>query len=124
MKYIVENGHIMVSGKKPVTYKGQLAENAQFTVGTFHSVETKNKADGTLSQISIVRKYDEDGSIEVTITESDDLKIQDYIESTKSVENTSSDAKAEFKQTLKEEIKRELTEELTPITEEVQPEKI
>lgn len=86
MKYTLENGHVMVSGKNPVTYKGQLPDNISFTVGIFKSTETKNKSDGNLEQINIVRKYEEDGSFEVTITESDELQIQEYLEKVKSVE--------------------------------------
>lgn len=87
MKYTLENGHVMVSGKKPVTYKGQVPDNVSFTVGTFKSTETKSKSDGNLEQINIVRKYEEDGSFEVTITESDELQIQDYLEKVKSAES-------------------------------------
>lgn len=114
MRYTLENGHVMVSGKEPVTYKGLLSADAQFTVGTFHSTETKSKSDGSLQQLNILRKYEEDGSFEVTITESNADKIQEYIESVKPIEDANSDSKAEFKQQLKEEIKRELKEEMLP----------
>lgn len=79
MKYIAQDGHEMESGKTPVTHKGKLVRGTPFIVGTFHSTETGNKSDGALQQLTIVRKYEEDGNFEVTITESTKEQIQEYL---------------------------------------------
>ncbi len=93
MKYKTLDGAIMVSDpNKPVVHKFVIPEYNEVTIngkvekypisydiGTHISFETSNKADNSLQQMKIVRVYDEDRNATVTITESTQQEISEYI---------------------------------------------
>lgn len=79
MKYTAPDGHVIESSPNaPVEYSCQMTGGI---VGTFESLETKS-ADSIygIEQIKIVRVISEN-EVTITLTESTDEELQDYINS-------------------------------------------